>query len=82
MKIAFFKSRWKNENGMRVSVLKEIVYWDGNCRVEDHDLSIRLLKRSFWIGFTSDIKTYDERPIMRALFFKQRVGWVRVNFKF
>ena len=61
------------------SVLKEIGYWDEKNLVEDYDLTLRLLKKGFRIGFASDVRVYDERPITWTSFFKQRARWLRGN---
>jgi 1,2-diacylglycerol 3-beta-glucosyltransferase len=63
------------------SVLKEIGYWDEKNLVEDYDLTIRLLRKGFRIGFAFDIRVYDERPVTWTSFFKQRARWLRGNFQ-
>lgn len=61
------------------SVLKEIGNWDEKNLVEDYDLTLRLLKKGFRIGFAYDVRVYDERPITWTSFFKQRARWLRGN---
>jgi len=64
---------------MKRSALEEIGYWDEKNLVEDYDLTLKLLRSGFRIGFASDVRVYDERPVTWTSFFKQRARWLRGN---
>lgn len=61
------------------SALEEVGYWDEKNLVEDYDLTLRLLRNGFRIGFAADVRVYDERPVTWTSFFKQRARWLRGN---
>ncbi|UCC33286.1 MAG: glycosyltransferase family 2 protein [Candidatus Bathyarchaeota archaeon] len=61
--------------------LEETGYWDEKNLVEDYDLTLRLLRKGFRIGFASNVRVYDERPVTWTSFFKQRARWLRGNFQ-
>ena len=67
--------------GIKQSALKEVGYWDEKNLVDDYDLTLRLLKKDFRIGFASDVTVYDEKPTTWTFLFKQRARWLRGNFQ-
>lgn len=66
---------------VKYSALEEVGGWDEKNLVEDYDLTLRLIYKGFRIGFASDVKVYDEKPVTWTSFFKQRARWLRGNFQ-
>ncbi len=66
---------------VKYSALTEVGYWDEKNLVEDYDLTLKLIQKGFRIGFASDVKVYDEKPVTWTSFFKQRARWLRGNFQ-
>ena len=63
-------------NHFKVSVLKEIGYWDAYNVTEDADLGVRLYSKGYKVHII-DSKTLEEAPISLVNWLTQRTRWIK-----
>ena len=63
-------------NHFKVSVLKEIGYWDAYNVTEDADLGVRLYSKGYKVHIIGS-KTLEEAPISLINWLTQRTRWIK-----
>ncbi|MDK2799533.1 MAG: hypothetical protein PWQ70_1152 [Clostridiales bacterium] len=64
---------------IRRSVIEELGGWDINAIAEDTEISFRIYKMGYRIGFMPLAVTWEQEPEKLRVWFKQRTRWAKGN---